>query len=218
MGRSHTTYSHRARRNNFWRRTMAGILALIALGAVSAASASDRSWTEFLVAQKAIEPPQGFIGVCDRYAWACAAKVRASTTVVDDRGIMALAQRVNRSVNFRYPQITDQAQFNREEHWTLPTRRGGDCEDFALEKKRQLLAAGVPADRLLIATAFLRDRTRHAVLVVRTSKGDMVLDNLTNRILPWEKTGLTFLRMQNPNKPATWDAVFAGGMIPVPRG
>ena len=53
----------------------------------------------------------------------------------------------------------------------------------------------------------------HAVLVVRTHKGDVVLDNMTSRILPWKRTGYAFLKMQNPEQPAKWDAIWAGGVL-----
>ena len=51
------------------------------------------------------------------------------------------------------------------------------------------------------------------MLVVRTDTGDFVLDNLTDRVLDWRKTGYTFLRMQNPQAPNRWSAVLAGGVL-----
>ena len=42
---------------------------------------------------------------------------------------------------------------------------------------------------------------------------DLVLDNLKNSILPWRKTGYSFLSMQNPSAPHKWDAVLAGGVF-----
>ena len=51
------------------------------------------------------------------------------------------------------------------------------------------------------------------MLVMRTDDGDFVLDNLTSRILPWQATGYTFLRIQNPARPSQWSAVLAGGVL-----
>ncbi len=110
-------------------------------------------------------------------------------------------------------QISDASQYRRDELWALPTRRGGDCEDFALLKKRELIRLGIPAERLLIATVLDRKYRGHAVLVVRTHRGDMVLDNLTNRVMRWERTGYTFMKMQNPARPDTWQAILAGGLL-----
>ena len=127
--------------------------------------------------------------------------------------ILRVANRVNRAVNRQIAEVADQAQYNRQEFWALPTSMGGDCEDFALLKRQQLMAMGVPGERLLIATVLDRQRRGHAVLVLRTDRGDVVLDNLTNRIKHWSQTGYTFLRMQDPDAPSRWNAVFAGGVF-----
>jgi len=95
----------------------------------------------------------------------------------------------------------------------LPGPRGGDCEDFALAKKKRLIEAGVPAGAVLIATALDRRRKPHAVLVLRARAGDYVLDNLTDRMLLWHRTGYSFLRMQNPIAPWKWDLIAAGGIF-----
>ncbi|MEM8629982.1 MAG: transglutaminase-like cysteine peptidase [Pseudomonadota bacterium] len=209
---------NKLRRRRGARRLLLAVIGVFALGAVSAASARESALSPFLVAQKSISAPAGFAGVCAMYPWACAGRVRVGTPAVrGTANLLRVADQINSRINRTVPQITDRAQFRREEYWSLPTMRGGDCEDFALLKMKTLMQAGVPANRLMIATAFLPDRTRHAVLVLRTDHGDFVLDNLERRILPWEDTGLTFLRMQNPDRPASWDAVFAGGMIKSPR-
>jgi predicted transglutaminase-like cysteine proteinase len=76
-----------------------------------------------------------------------------------------------------------------------------------------LIEQGIAADSLLISTVLDKKLNSHAVLVLRTDKGDMVLDNLTNRIMPWNKTGYTFLKLQNPKSLSRWDAVMAGDVI-----
>ncbi len=164
----------------------------------------------FLVAARAVAPPTGFAGVCDRYSWACAASPRAS---VASAAHLSVAEKVNRSVNRRVREISDQRQYGRTDLWALPTAKGGDCEDFALLKKRELIARGVPPDRLLIATALTARREPHAVLILRTATGDVVLDNLTDRIRPWRDTGYSFLRMQDPAAPGRWQLLLAGGMF-----
>ncbi len=40
-----------------------------------------------------------------------------------------------------------------------------------------------------------------------------MLDNLTDRMLPWHRTGYSFLRMQEPNDPRRWNAIAAGGIF-----
>ena len=153
-------------------------------------------------------PPSGALALCETHDWACAAGGSPLS-----QGQTDLAGRISRSVNRRVREISDQAQYGRSEHWALPTARGGDCEDFALLKKRELIARGLPANRLLIASVFDRRRNSHAVLVLRTDRGDLVLDNLTDRIVGWRETGYTFLRIQSPSDPRRWMAVLAGGFM-----
>lgn len=191
-------------------RPLARILAIAVLGFVTAqpAAAAERH-PAFLKAGAAVSPPPGAVGLCGRYDWAC----RSGATGGQAADLMGLADRVNRDVNRRVRPITDAAQYGREENWALPGQRGGDCEDYALEKKRALMAAGLRGDQLLLTTVLDRNGGPHAVLVLRTGSGDFVLDNLTDRIRPWGQTGYTFLRMQDPAAPQQWRALFAGGVF-----
>lgn len=158
----------------------------------------------------AADAPSGAAALCDRYDWACAgSKTQRSLPKNAMDVIRAVNLRANRSIH----PLSDAAQYAREENWSLPTRNGGDCEDYALFKKYELIKAGIPAERLLIATVLDKRNRAHAVLVVRTGKTDLVLDNMTNRILNWEKTGYTFLRMQDPASPDRWVALLAGGVL-----
>ncbi|SPH18747.1 hypothetical protein DEA8626_02290 [Defluviimonas aquaemixtae] len=126
---------------------------------------------------------------------------------------MTLARDVNRAVNRKVREVSDLRQYGNDDVWALPTAKGGDCEDFALLKKKELIQRGVAPQNLLIATVLDRRGGPHAVLVLRTSHGDFVLDNLDSRILSWRQTGYTFLRMQDPSNPRRWNAVFSGGLI-----
>ena len=160
----------------------------------------------FLTPLRAVVAPSGAQGLCRTNAWACS--VSRTNRAISAADLPTL-DKINRSVNRRVRSISDRAQFNVEEKWTLPTARGGDCEDFALLKKRELIRLGYPAQSLLIATVLDKKRRGHAVLVVRTEAGDLVLDNLTNSIKTWGKTGYVFLRMQNPSAPSRWVTVEA---------
>lgn len=164
----------------------------------------------FITARFATAAPNGFAGMCTRYSWMCeVSRGRPLPSAAD----LVLAKRVNLYVNLTTPQITDSAQYGVGDYWALPTARGGDCEDIAMLKKERLVQAGLPAQDLMIASVLDKSRDNHAVLVVRTEIGDFVLDNLTNSVLPWERTGYTFLTMQNPQAPRHWEAVLRGGMI-----
>lgn len=193
----------------------AAALALVAFAPLSGpARAANTADVSFLRPIGDIAAPRGFAPVCARYAWACAGGARAQMNEAD---LMKVARMVNSAINRSIHQIADDRQYGVDEVWALPTRRGGDCEDLVLLKKLALIKKGVPASRLLIATVIDRRKQPHAVLVLRTASGDLVLDNLRSQIRPWQKTGYTFLRMQDPDAPQVWKAVFAGGIFGADR-
>lgn len=192
-----------------------GLLLGLAVGVALALStipvaAAGNGGSAFLVAQKPVKAPSGFNGLCARYDWVCSTSGTGSTLTSKQ---LELAKSVNRAVNKEVREIEDLRQYGKEEYWALPSYRGGDCEDLVLLKKKILVERGVPSKLLLIATVLDRKLNSHAVLVLRTKSGDLVLDNLTNKVKPWKETGYTFLKLQNPKSLSRWDAVLAGGVI-----
>lgn len=184
------------------------IFSIVAFGS-STAMAANKGGT-FMVALRSTTSPPGALNLCGKYRWACTNtghhRMKSSTA-------LNLAKSVNNKINRQVRQIEDIAQYGRKEYWTLPTARGGDCEDIVLLKKKKLLEKGLASEDLLIATVLDLNRNSHAVLVLRTQQGDYVLDSLRNRIIPWRSTGYTFLKMQNPKALGRWDAILAGGLI-----
>jgi len=180
-------------------------LALAAAAAVSMAGSAlaidAGSQAAFLPVSGAASAPAGAASICKAYDWACAGATSSARVGAD---VLRMAGVVNKAANNRIRPVSDMEQYATAERWALPTKRGGDCEDYALFKKLELIKAGVPADKLLIAAVLDKENKVHAVLVLRTEMGDYVLDNLTSRVLPWRKTGYAFLRMQDPNQPSRW--------------
>ncbi|SDO64877.1 Predicted transglutaminase-like cysteine proteinase [Lutimaribacter pacificus] len=162
----------------------------------------------FLQARMAMPAPKGAQQICQTYRWACAAQ-RART--LNSSAELALVLDVNTKVNTTTRAVPDASQHRRAELWSLPTSAGGDCEDFALLKKRELVRLGVDPGRLLLATVLDRRRVPHAVLVYRSHKGDLLLDNLTDKVVNWRSSGYVFLRMQNPDSPDQWVGGFRMG-------
>lgn len=181
------------------------VVSTLAFGSLSIGSATEASEGRFIKIVAASPPPSGAQQLCRQYNWACSTKASVS---LSSKKEMQIIQRVNRQVNASTREVTDQSQYRTAERWALPTSRGGDCEDFALLKKRDLIRAGVDPNKLLIATVLDAKRNSHAVLVYRSAAGDLVLDNLTNKIKPWSDTRYLFLRMQNPKKPSGWVGVY----------
>ncbi len=178
----------------------------VAIGLIVIATPTRAAEDAFIQAVSASPPPSGARRLCQQYAWACASRGSVSLSPGQE---MKIVQRVNRQVNSTTRSVTDQSQYRAREWWALPTSRGGDCEDFALLKKRELINAGLDPKKLLIATVLDTQRNAHAVLVYRSSVGDLILDNLTNRIKPWGATNYLFLRMQDPKRPQRWVGVYA---------
>lgn len=182
----------------------AGVGALV-FGTVLAVPEARASEGAFIPSVAVSPPPSGAAELCRQYSWACSSKRSVSLSSQQE---MQIIKQINRRVNASTRSVTDQSQYKTRERWALPTSRGGDCEDFALLKKRDLINAGVDPNKLLIATVLDTSRTPHAVLVYRSASGDLVLDNLTNRIKTWSATRYLFLRMQDPKKPGRWVGVY----------
>lgn len=191
-------------------RLLHAALAILAVTVALLPDAQAAAVGDQLKSQRQIAAPEGFSTVCDAYGWACA---RLTGKSMADDDLVALASEINETVNASVTEISDSSQYGVADLWALPTARGGDCEDMALLKKQMMLQRGVGSDRLLIATVLDRTREPHAVLILRSAAGDLVLDNLDRQIKPWRSTGYSFLRMQDPGKPEHWVAVLAGGVF-----
>ncbi|QAY77491.1 transglutaminase-like cysteine peptidase [Sphingosinicella sp. BN140058] len=126
---------------------------------------------------------------------------------------MKMVRSINSHVNATVRQRTDRESFGVDEYWQpsgTGKRATGDCEDIALQKQQELIAAGLPAERLFLAVVFSSRLGLHTVLVVRGEDGDIVLDSATGAIRPWHKTGYSWLRVQSPEDKLSWRRV-AGG-------
>ena len=110
---------------------------------------------------------------------------------------------VNRRFNLDILPVTDQAFYDRREYWTYPDRYG-DCEDYALAKRRALIELGWPADSLLMALVRQSNGDAHAVLVAITDLGHFVLDNLAGDVVGWDQTDYKFIKMQSPATLDRW--------------
>lgn len=153
------------------------------------------------------QPPDGVTALCRAFPGACHNAKSASGALRDDTAMLAAAQTVNREVN---RDITPGVVGRNP--WRLVKGGPGDCTNYVAAKKHRLVQAGVPADRLLAAVVRGDDAGLHAVLVLRLSTGDLVLDNLDDAIRPWARTRYTFLKMQNQADGSRWDVVLLGPM------
>jgi predicted transglutaminase-like cysteine proteinase len=110
---------------------------------------------------------------------------------------------VNRAVNGRIQPRTDLDIYGKDEVWSYPIRFG-DCEDYVLLKRRALMDKGIPLANLLITVVRKPDGEGHAVLTVRTDRGDFILDNLNEDVLSWESTDYRYLKRQSSAHSGRW--------------
>lgn len=141
--------------------------------------------------------PIGYQVMCLKQPQECKGGGKAQVNATAD--VMATMKRVNLQVNRAIKPRHDSGP----DVWNASASKYGDCEDYVLAKRRQLISAGLPASSLRIAYVKTRNGVGHAVLVVNTGKTKYVLDNLTNTIKPLSQTGYRIVSMQGSN-PAQW--------------
>lgn len=122
---------------------------------------------------------------------------------------LARIDAINRGFNRSIRQSPDRRQYGVGDYWTIPEGRAprGDCEDFVLAKRRALVASGYSPTLLSIALVITPWGEDHAVLLVSTTDGELVLDNLTPRIERWDRTGYRWLKRQTPGHALAWSAI-----------
>jgi len=151
--------------------------------------------------------PIGWSQFCATNASECEVEALAPERITLSRSAWSVISKINRKVNDTIEQVEDQDQFGVVELWTYPVDGKGDCEDLVLLKRRQLIEAGMPRQALLITVVRDEQGAGHAVLTVRTDRGDFVLDNKTDRILDWRATGYAFVKRQSQENPNIWVAI-----------
>lgn len=111
---------------------------------------------------------------------------------------------VNRKFNDAVTAVTDEAYYGQREVWTYPDNGFGDCEDFALAKRRELMRQGWPSSALRMALVRQRNGEAHAVLVANTDRGDFILDNLVADVLDWSQTSYKFVKVSSAETLNRW--------------
>jgi predicted transglutaminase-like cysteine proteinase len=92
------------------------------------------------------------------------------------------------------------------EKWVVAPR-AGDCHDYAVTKRHELLARGWPSRSLLLSEVVTGSGEHHLVLVVRMKDIDLVLDNLNANVRPVALTNYQWVRVESPGNPRFWSTV-----------
>jgi predicted transglutaminase-like cysteine proteinase len=148
--------------------------------------------------------PIGWIEFCVEYEPECKTKPTQPRDVMLNAQAWKDLDRVNLYVNNHIKPMTDMEHWGVVERWNYPDDGYGDCEDYVLQKRRLLIQAGWPREALLITVVRDKRGDGHAVLTVKTDKGEFVLDNQVDQIVLWSETGYRFVKRQSQADPNVW--------------
>jgi predicted transglutaminase-like cysteine proteinase len=157
----------------------------------------------------AVLPPIGHTRFCLQYPDDCATDEidlpHKAITLTPARWIEL--NKVNDEVNRNIIAVVTPGN-GATEQWLI-SPAAGDCKDYAVTKRHQLLALGWPSGSLLLAEVIVPDGEHHLVLVARTRDVDLVLDNLNGTIRP---VGMTYrqyqwVRSETAENPKLWARV-----------
>jgi predicted transglutaminase-like cysteine proteinase len=184
----------------------AGIFSVAAMIACSAspALAAAPMLTGGLTSQ-----PIGHYEFCKVQPAECAIRTRDLGPETMTGALWKMLVDVNAAVNRAIRPMNDFDIYGKDEVWAYP-KGVGDCEDYVLEKRRTLKARGLSLSNLLITVVRKADGEGHAILTVRTDKGDFVLDNLSNVVRGWDNTGYRFLKRQATDHTGRWVSIREG--------
>ena len=144
----------------------------------------------------AVRPVPGWIRFCQQRPEECAVSSSDPATITLTPQAWETLTRVNSQVNAAIRPMTDHEHWRVADRWDLAEDGYGDCEDYQLVKRQRLVAAGFPRRALLMTAVLDEDGAPHAVMMVRTNRGDFILDNRHNAVLPWRRTGYIYLQRE----------------------
>jgi predicted transglutaminase-like cysteine proteinase len=183
----------------------ASVVAFAILAAPTAGNADERPL--FISLGESTKAPIGWIEFCVEYDPECKTKPSQPRDVMLSTQTWKDLERVNLHVNNRVKPMTDMEHWGVVERWNYPDDGYGDCEDYVLAKRRMLMQAGWPREALLITVVRDKHGDGHAVLTVKTDKGEYILDNQNDHILLWSDTGYRFVKRQSQSDPNVWVAL-----------
>ncbi|PDT80955.1 transglutaminase-like cysteine peptidase [Sinorhizobium sp. BJ1] len=158
-------------------------------------------------------PPVGHYEFCKGHSSECFATADPGPAVLTREGWKTILA-VNHAINQAITPMTDMEIHGVEEKWSYPDVVG-DCEDYVLLKRRKLIESGFSPADLLITVVLQQNGDGHAVLTVRTDRGDFILDNMRSKVLLWSETEYTFLKRQSSENAGRWVKLQDGRAVAV---
>lgn len=134
---------------------------------------------------------------CERHPIECAVDPREARQITLTPQIWDLIVRVNRAVNAEITPMTDMEQWGVADSWDFPKTGYGDCEDYQLLKRKRLAEAGLPRRAMRMTVVIDEQGEGHAVLMIRTDRGDFILDNVTDEVVSWHETPYIYVSRES---------------------
>jgi predicted transglutaminase-like cysteine proteinase len=191
---------------SFFRIGATAAIMMAAIGTAGAASKVDFANPAFAPVAGATSVPIGHAQFCKTHRDECVANARVSDIMELTDGRWQQLVGINNRMNTEIVPVTDEDLYKVGEYWTYPNGYG-DCEDIALAKRRELIAKGWNASTLLMTVVRERNGNGHAVLMVRTDRGDLVLDNQEGLIKVWNETPYQFVKRQSQANAGQWVSI-----------
>ena len=180
------------------------IAAALLLGLASSTADAQSQRPLFVSLGTTSRPPIGWVEFCSEHKSECDTKPMEARDVVLTPSAWRDLKRVNTWVNTRIKPLTDLEHWGVVERWNYPDDGYGDCEDYVLLKRKMLVQAGWPRQALLITVVRDNRGDGHAVLTVKTDKGEFILDNQHEEVLLWSETNYRFVKRQSQVDPNVW--------------
>ncbi|WP_342162252.1 transglutaminase-like cysteine peptidase [Methylobacterium sp. SD21] len=150
-----------------------------------------------LVPKAEAKPIAAWVTFCEAYADECAVDRNEPARIALTPSIWTSIVTINRRINKAVEPMTDMEHLHVADHWDLAEDGYGDCEDYQLLKRHLLALAGLPRRAMRMTVVIDEKGEGHAVLTLLTDRGDLVLDNKTDTVLPWHRTGYVFIKRES---------------------
>jgi len=180
-----------------------GCTALMAVVSLPTAQAANER-PLFISVGASARAPIGWTDFCAQSPRECDGRPLEARDVVLSQKAWKDLVRINKWVNDSVKPMTDMDHWGVIERWSYPDDGYGDCEDYVLLKRRMLMQAGWPRQALLITVVRDLKGEGHAVLTVKTDKGEFILDNQEDQILLWSETSYHYVKRQSQVDQNVW--------------
>lgn len=184
------------------------LLAFAAIFAMSTSAMPASQNGATMVVGGVTSQPIGHYDFCQRYRAECGPNIDLMPVKMSSDN-WATVNEVNLYVNKTIIPATDMEVYGKEEYWAYPTT-AGDCEDFALLKRRILIQRGFSPSNLLMTVVRKPDGEGHAILTLRTAQGDYELDNLSDEVKLWYQTPYSYIKRQASYNAGRWVTIENG--------